>query len=108
MLNGCRQKPDFRAAFAAAKHIIVIAGAGLLAASGIPTFRDGGGIWRSLDATSLATLEALKDNPSLVWQFYHYRRRKALEAQPNVARKILAKPAIRAWTRRDGSFPGLP
>ncbi|KAF8963435.1 DHS-like NAD/FAD-binding domain-containing protein [Flammula alnicola] len=85
---------NFREAFARAKHIIVIAGAGLSAASGIPTFRDGGGMWRSLDATSLATPEAFEENPSLVWQFYHYRRRKALEAQPNVAHKILAKLAI--------------
>lgn len=29
-----------------------------------------------------------------VWQFYHYRRRMALEAQPNIAHKILAKLAI--------------
>ncbi|KAF8068747.1 DHS-like NAD/FAD-binding domain-containing protein [Lyophyllum atratum] len=51
-------------------------------------------MWRSLDATSLATPEAFKENPSLVWQFYHYRRRKALEAQPNMAHEILAKLAI--------------
>lgn len=51
-------------------------------------------MWRSLDATSLATPEAFKDNASLVWQFYHYRRRKALEARPNPAHKILAKLAI--------------
>ena len=43
---------------------------------GIPTFQDGGGLWRSLDATTLATPTAFATNPSLVWQFYHYRRVK--------------------------------
>ncbi|KJA16693.1 hypothetical protein HYPSUDRAFT_91116 [Hypholoma sublateritium FD-334 SS-4] len=51
-------------------------------------------MWRSLESTSLATPEAFADNPSLVWQFYHYRRQKALEAQTNVAHKILAKLSI--------------
>ncbi len=41
---------------------------------GIPTFRGAGGLWRSVVATSLATPEAFEENPSLVWQFYHYRR----------------------------------
>jgi len=84
---------EFRAVLRAAKHIIVVAGAGLSAASGqeyhltqdrqpsetlpgIPTFRGAGGMWRSLDAMSLATPEAFEENPSLVWQFYHYRREK--------------------------------
>ncbi len=84
----------FRESFRKSKHIVIVAGAGLSAASGkdapygqlfgdlfiifegIPTFRDGGGMWRSLDATALATPEAFQANPSLVWQFYHYRRTK--------------------------------
>ncbi|EJD52363.1 DHS-like NAD/FAD-binding domain-containing protein [Auricularia subglabra TFB-10046 SS5] len=84
----------FRAAFAKSKHIVVIAGAGLSAASGIPTFRDGGGMWRSLDPTKLATPEAFAENPSLVWQFYHYRRTKALAAKPNAAHHVIAKMSV--------------
>ncbi|KAG5339851.1 hypothetical protein C0989_003308 [Termitomyces sp. Mn162] len=60
----------------------------------IPTFRNGGGLWQSLEATKLATPEAFAANPSLVWQFYHYRRIKALAAQPNDAHKLLAKMSI--------------
>lgn len=41
---------------------------------GIPTFRGAGGMWRKYDATALATPEAFASYPSLVWQFYHYRR----------------------------------
>ncbi|KAI9065894.1 DHS-like NAD/FAD-binding domain-containing protein [Trametes sanguinea] len=84
----------FRAALRESKHIVAIAGAGLSAASGIPTYHDGGGLWRTLDATALASPEAFKDNPSLVWQFYHYRRNKALEAEPNPAHEVVAKMSV--------------
>ncbi|KAI0728202.1 DHS-like NAD/FAD-binding domain-containing protein [Fomitopsis betulina] len=90
----------FREAFKTSNHIVVIAGAGLSAASGIPTFRDGGGMWRSLDAASLATPEAFSQNPSLVWQFYHYRRTKALEAKPNCAHDIIAKMSVPAYLKK--------
>ncbi|CAG8618486.1 14100_t:CDS:2 [Acaulospora colombiana] len=43
---------------------------------------------------SLATPEAFANNPSLVWQFYHYRREKALQCQPNAAHVVLAKLAV--------------
>ncbi|MCO5596305.1 hypothetical protein L7F22_050366 [Adiantum nelumboides] len=49
-------------------------GAGISAESGIPTFRGEGGLWRSWSATELATPEAFAADPSLVWEFYHYRR----------------------------------
>ncbi|CAI5982717.1 unnamed protein product [Closterium sp. NIES-64] len=49
-------------------------GAGVSAASGVPTFRGAGGLWRSYDATELATPQAFAADPSLVWEFYHYRR----------------------------------
>ncbi|KAJ8481395.1 hypothetical protein ONZ51_g6030 [Trametes cubensis] len=87
----------FRDALRSSKHIVVIAGAGLSAASaskGIPTYHDGGGLWRTLDATALASPEAFRENPSLVWQFYHYRRNKALEAKPNAAHGVVAKMSV--------------
>ncbi|KAH7885618.1 DHS-like NAD/FAD-binding domain-containing protein [Phlebopus sp. FC_14] len=90
---------QFREAMKDAQHIIVLAGAGLSAASGIPTFRDGGGMWRSLDATSLATPEAFSTNPSLVWQFYHYRRTRALAARPNPAHETIAKLLIPTYLK---------
>ncbi|KAI0069475.1 DHS-like NAD/FAD-binding domain-containing protein [Panus rudis PR-1116 ss-1] len=94
------QVEAFRTAFQNSKNIVVIAGAGLSAASGIPTFRDGGGMWRSLDATSLATPEAFNENPSLVWQFYHYRRTKVLQAKPNAAHDIIAKMSIPKFLKK--------
>ncbi|KAL0574425.1 hypothetical protein V5O48_007528 [Marasmius crinis-equi] len=88
----------FQATLAASKNIIVVAGAGLSAASGIPTFRGTGGLWRKYDAMSLANVEAFQSNPSRVWQFYHYRREAALKAEPNPAHHAIAKfslPSIR-------------
>ncbi|RPD61892.1 DHS-like NAD/FAD-binding domain-containing protein [Lentinus tigrinus ALCF2SS1-7] len=86
--------PSFVSTLKSSKHIIAIAGAGLSAASGIPTFRGTGGLWRKYDAVGLATPEAFKANPSRVWQFYHYRREKALAAQPNQGHLALAMFSI--------------
>ncbi|KZT04968.1 DHS-like NAD/FAD-binding domain-containing protein [Laetiporus sulphureus 93-53] len=88
----------FKRVLRSSKHIMAVAGAGLSSASGIPTFRGAGGMWRKYDAMSLATPTAFPDNPSRVWQFYHYRREKALKAQPNAAHDALARfsfPSVR-------------
>ncbi|KAL8948032.1 MAG: hypothetical protein Q9222_005748 [Ikaeria aurantiellina] len=74
-------------------RILALCGAGLSAASGLPTFRGAGGMWRNHDATSLATPEAFEDDPGLVWQFYSYRRHMALNAKPNPAHYALAELA---------------
>ena len=81
------------------KRILALLGAGLSAASGLPTFRGAGGLWRSHDAVSLATPEAFENNPGLVWQFYSYRRHMAFKARPNPAHYALAELA-----RRKGGF----
>lgn len=75
------------------RRILALLGAGISAASGLPTFRGAGGLWRQYDATSLATPEAFGDHPGLVWQFYSYRRHMALQAQPNNAHYALAELA---------------
>ncbi|KAF9886987.1 hypothetical protein FE257_010603 [Aspergillus nanangensis] len=75
------------------KRIIALLGAGISASSGLPTFRGAGGLWRTYEATDLATPEAFEANPDLVWQFYSYRRHMALKAQPNRAHFALAELA---------------
>ncbi|KAF9076405.1 DHS-like NAD/FAD-binding domain-containing protein [Rhodocollybia butyracea] len=97
----------FSKVLGSAKNIIVVAGAGLSAASGIPTFRGKGGMWRKYDAISLATPEAFKENPSLVWQFYNYRRESALKVKPNAAHAAIARfslPSIRQSIAPDSKF----
>lgn len=74
-------------------RILALLGAGLSASSGLPTFRGAGGLWRTHEATDLATPEAFSANPGLVWQFYSYRRHMALKAKPNPAHYALAELA---------------
>ena len=76
-------------------RIMALLGAGLSAASGLPTFRGAGGMWRTYDAVSLATPQAFCSDPGLVWQFYSYRRHMALNAKPNRAHLALAELANR-------------
>ena len=64
-------------------RVLALCGAGLSAASGLPTYRGAGGLWRSYD------------DHCLVWQFYSYRRHMALQAQPNPAHYALAQLARR-------------
>ncbi|KAK7114977.1 NAD-dependent protein deacylase-like [Littorina saxatilis] len=81
----------FRELFAKAKHIVVLTGAGVSAESGVPTFRGAGGFWRRFQAQDLATPEAFRSNPSLVWEFYHYRREVMLSKFPNAAHIAIAE-----------------
>ncbi|ORX98465.1 NAD-dependent deacetylase sirtuin-5-like protein [Basidiobolus meristosporus CBS 931.73] len=71
--------------------IIALTGAGASAESGVPTFRGAGGLWRTFEATSLATPEAFRSNPARVWEFYHYRRELVRQKSPNAGHLALAK-----------------
>jgi len=75
-------------------HVVVFTGAGVSAESGIPTFRDSlTGLWERFDAASLATPEAFRADPELVWGWYEWRRMKVLQAQPNPAHRAIAELA---------------
>lgn len=86
---------SFSAVLRCSDRVLALCGAGLSAASGIPTFRGAGGLWRRFDAMQLATPQAFKENPSLVWHFYNYRRHMSLQAKPNAAHYALAELARR-------------
>lgn len=80
----------FRRKLQAAKHLVVLTGAGVSAESGVPTFRGAGGLWRTYSAPDLATPHAFDANPSLVWEFYHYRRELMGSKEPNPAHRAIA------------------
>lgn len=71
--------------------LAVLTGAGISAESGIPTFRDSGGLWEGYDVMEVASPDGWAANPKLVLDFYNQRRTDALKADPNKAHKILAE-----------------
>jgi NAD-dependent deacetylase len=74
-----------------ADRIFILAGAGVSAESGIPTFRGVGGLWRNYRIEEVASPAAWHRDPRLVWEFYSMRRRVASVAKPNPAHFALAK-----------------
>lgn len=71
------------------RSVAVLTGAGISAESGVPTFRGEGGLWRSYRAEDLATPHAFRRNPSLVWEWYDWRRGLIGGCQPNEAHHTL-------------------
>ena len=80
--------PDFT--IGSDTHLFVLTGAGVSAESGVPTFRDAGGIWENHVAQDLATPEAFARDPATVWRFYSDRRAKAAAVSPNAGHRALA------------------
>ncbi len=81
-------------ALRSARRLVVFTGAGVSAESGIPTFRDAlTGLWQRFDPAALATPEAFRRDPALVWGWYEWRRMKVLQAQPNPAHHAIAELA---------------
>ena len=72
------------------KKIVVLSGAGISKESGIPTFRDNDGLWKSYRFEEVASPLAWKRNPELVLDFYNFRRKAVVEAEPNEAHILLA------------------
>jgi len=66
-----------------ARSVAVLTGAGVSAESGVPTFRDKGGLWKQHRAENLATPEAFERDPKLVWEWYNWRRSVLAATQPN-------------------------
>ncbi|MBI1279650.1 MAG: NAD-dependent protein deacylase [Anaerolineaceae bacterium] len=84
-----------------ASQITVLTGAGVSKESGIPTFRDAlDGLWSQFDPTQLATRQAFKADPKLVWDFYEYRRELMRPAEPNAGHYALAELQERFPTLR--------
>lgn len=82
---------EFTLLLSEARSVVFLTGAGCSAESGVPTFRGAGGLWRKYNATELATPEAFRANPSLVWEFYSYRRELVLTKKPNNAHYAIAE-----------------
>lgn len=94
-----RERRAFAELAARAERPVAITGAGVSAESGVPTFRGADGLWRRRRPEELATPEAFRRDPTLVWTWYDWRRSLVARAEPNPAHRWLAgyertKPAF--------------
>ncbi len=81
--------------------LLVVTGAGVSHASGIPTFRgtDEGAIWKR-DVTEMATLAFFLEDPVESWRWYLSRFDTLRAAKPNPAHRALA--ALERWRGEEG------
>lgn len=93
---------ELRARLDSAQRPVVLSGAGISAESGVPTFRGSGGLWQGHRAQELATPEAFEINPTLVWEFYDFRRRALSKLSPNPAHIALASLEDRQSRAEEG------
>jgi NAD-dependent deacetylase len=86
--------------FRSGRHIVALTGSGISVESGIPTFRDAQtGLWARYDPHELATADAFRSNPQLVWEWYAWRREIINKADPN--------PGHHALSRLEGHLQSL-
>jgi NAD-dependent protein deacetylase/lipoamidase len=90
---------DLAARLLRASRVTVLTGAGVSAASGVPTFRGADGLWRHFRPEDLATPRAFARDPRLVWEWYDWRRSRIAGCRPNRAHQVLA-----AWSSRFPRF----
>lgn len=77
-----------------AQHVTILTGAGISAESGVPTFRQAQtGLWAKYDPQELATPDAFRRQPRLVWDWYEWRRELVGRARPNPGHLALAEMA---------------
>jgi NAD-dependent deacetylase len=70
--------------------VVVLTGAGISQESGIPTFRDPGGLWERFDIRAVATPNGFDEDPGLVWRFHSDLRRHVDSCRPNAGHLAIA------------------
>ncbi len=67
----------------ASKLTVVSTGAGMSKESGVRTFRGQDGFWREHRAEDLASLDGIRKNPGIVWEWYRERLKACEELDPH-------------------------
>ena len=72
------------------RHIVLLTGAGVSVASGLPTYRGPGGLWEAADLAPLVDARNLPGSLPGLWRLYSERRAHALASGPNPAHTAIA------------------
>ncbi len=79
------------------RHMVVLTGAGISVASGLPTYRGPGGLWTRPDLGEIPDASTFARDPSRLWSLFGPIRGKVREVSPNAAHLALA-----SWEARCG------
>jgi NAD-dependent deacetylase len=83
-----------------ARSAVVLTGAGVSVASGIPDFRTPGtGLWAKVDPMEVAHIDAWRRDPDRFWRFYGDRFASLVNKRPNEAHYALAELERRGLIR---------
>jgi NAD-dependent deacetylase len=83
------------------KDTVVLTGAGMSTASGLPDFRGDQGLWKNRDPRRLASIAAMENSPEDFYEFYRMRIRALMGVRPNRGHEILA------WWEQEGYLKGI-
>ena len=83
-----------------ARRVLILTGAGVSRASGLPTYRGQGGIYESSEIEALHHADGLPGSLPALWSFWGPKRRSILDAEPNAAHRAIAEYQ---WDARTGA-----
>src|SRR5436305_14395364 len=84
---------DVRRRLTRGRRAVAFTGAGISKESGLDTFRDLDGVWQKVRPEDMATLDAFRRRPAVVWRWYAERFTRAAGVAPNPAHFALARLA---------------
>ena len=76
---------------AAARHAVVLTGAGISTESGVPDFRSAGGLWERYDPMEVASMDTFMREPARFWEFHRPRFDLVAAVEPNPAHLAVAE-----------------
>merc|ERR1719335_1800187 len=71
--------------------VVVLTGAGISEESGIPTFRDGGGLWEKYNQMAVSSIKGFVEDPARAWAFEEDFYKLTHNVEPNAAHYALAE-----------------